>query len=132
MNTKLSLRVGKRSQQVLWRMRGPVRVVAASLRRTLIGFELRVAYEPHGVGEVLLRDTAAGLFASRRLQQRARRVRDALASQGWTLLEPRSPVTRASRYRYHWSKLSLISAAVGVIGTAGWMRRRRNQGNRDI
>jgi hypothetical protein len=130
MNTKLSLPVGKRSQQVLWRMRGPVRVVAASLRRTLLGFELRVAYEPHGIGEVLLRDSAAGLFAARRLQQRARRVQDALAVQGWTLLEPRSPVTRPSRYR--WSKLSLISAAVGVIGTAGWMRRRRNQGNRDI
>jgi hypothetical protein len=108
--------------RVLWRLQGPTRIVAASLRPIAKGFELRVGYEPHGVGKVLSRETASGLFASRRLEQRARRLRDALASHGWTLLAPSRPMRGHSRAT--WSTIGLVAAAAGLAGTAGWMRRR--------
>jgi hypothetical protein len=104
-------------------MQGPTRILAASLGPIAKGFELRVGYEPHGVGKVLSRETASGLFASRRLEQRARRLRDALASHGWTLLAPSTPDRGHSRVT--WSTIAVVAAAAGLAGTTRWMRQRR-------
>ncbi len=108
-------------ERELWRLQGPVRVVVASIRPAGRGFELRLAYEPRYVGQVLLRERSEGLFSSRRLEQRAREVQRALEKQGWKPLIEHDGTNQSRRNT--WIKIGAVAAAIGTV-SFHWMRRK--------
>jgi hypothetical protein len=66
--------------RVLWRLRGPSRVVAAALYRHPAGTELAVYMEPENVDDVLETRVALNVVE---LEQRADVLKGMLIEKGW-------------------------------------------------
>lgn len=110
---------------LLWRMRGPTRIVAARLYPRKTEVELRVFFEPEQEHDILgtdVRGDAASLLA------RAERLRAGLLAQGWIDVTPvpgLAAPTPANAPKAR--KLGRLAVWFGLFSVTAWAWRRNSR-----